>query len=126
MWLMFETLAGHSEVDDRQQHEDERLDEPDEDDIKRLPHNEQGCADDRPANRADGRQRQGTETGDETDHHAAGEDVAEKPERQRDWFDQLLENVERRENDPRRQRKLERLREAPQESLPAQDFDAVP
>src|ERR1700687_3980464 len=96
MWLMFETLAGHSEIDDRQQHEDERLDEPDEDDIKRLPYDEQDCADDRSANRADGRQRQGTEARDQTDHHTSGEDVAEEPEGQRHRFDQLPENVERR------------------------------
>src|ERR1700674_1571671 len=35
--FVFETLAGRAKVDDRQQHEDERLDEADEDDIEGLP-----------------------------------------------------------------------------------------
>jgi hypothetical protein len=35
--FVFEAFAGHSEIDDREQHEDERLDETDEDDVERLP-----------------------------------------------------------------------------------------
>jgi hypothetical protein len=41
MVLVFETLAGRAKVDDRQQHEDERLDETDEDDVERFPNSEQ-------------------------------------------------------------------------------------
>lgn len=35
--FLFQTLTGHTEVHDRQQHEDERLDEPDEENVEALP-----------------------------------------------------------------------------------------
>src|SRR5216683_4158848 len=39
--FVFESLAGRAKVDDRQQHEDERLDESDEDDVECLPYREE-------------------------------------------------------------------------------------
>src|SRR2546423_313189 len=47
--FMFEALAGRAKVDDSQQHEDERLNETDEDDVEALPYEkDQGTDDGRP------------------------------------------------------------------------------
>src|SRR5713101_7800665 len=54
--FVFESLAGRAKVDDRQQHEDERLDESDEDDIKAFPDNEDQGTDDGGADGAYDRQ----------------------------------------------------------------------
>jgi hypothetical protein len=35
--FVFEAFAGRAEINDRQQHEDERLNETDEYDVERLP-----------------------------------------------------------------------------------------
>src|ERR1041385_4775063 len=88
--LVFEALPGHAEVDDREQHEDERLDETDEDDVERLPDPEQKRADDRMWNRSQkieviaGRR-------DQEDRDPAREDVPEQPKRQRHGLDRLLD-----------------------------------
>src|SRR5450759_1227074 len=55
MMFVFETLTGRAEVDDRQQHEDERLDEADEDDVERLPDDEEDGPNHRSADCADNR-----------------------------------------------------------------------
>jgi hypothetical protein len=41
MMFVFEAFAGRAEIDDRQQHENERLDETDEDDVERFPNRQE-------------------------------------------------------------------------------------
>src|SRR5207302_9537344 len=59
--FVLEAFARTAEVDHREQHEDERLDEPDEDDVERLPDREQDGADYGPAHNTHQRQGEGTE-----------------------------------------------------------------
>src|SRR4029077_2866220 len=124
--MVLEALAGSTEINDRQQHEDERLDEPDEDDVERLPDGEAHRAGHHTTRSAHDRECVVSKACDQGDHHAPGEDVAEEPERQRDRFDRLLEDVERDEYDACRQRQLKWLGEASQVTSPSQHADAVP
>src|SRR5712691_5880765 len=94
--FVLETLAGSPEIDDRKQHEDERLNKADEDDVERLPEAEQQGTDHRASNDADDGERERAEARDQADHHRTREDVAKESKRQRDRFDQLFENDERR------------------------------
>lgn len=77
-------LHGLTEVQDGQDREDEGLDRPDEQ-VEGLP--------DRVGRPHDVRREQR----DQRDQDAAGEDVAEKSQRQRDWLGQLLDDVDRRQ-----------------------------
>src|SRR4029077_4085075 len=126
MMFMFEALSGGPEIDDREQHEDERLDEADEDDVERLPDDQDQRAENSASYRSYQRQLKVGETRNQADHDCPGEDVAEEPERERQGFDRLLEDVERREDDPDWHRQLERLREASEVAPPPKRAHAVP
>src|SRR5216683_7073105 len=124
--VVLETLAGGTEINDRQQHEDECLDEADEDYVERFPKGEQRGPEHCSSDGADSRQRQSAEACDEADHHRAGKDVAEEPKGQGDRFDQLFENVEGCVNRTSPDRELEGFREAPQVAPPTECSHAVP
>src|SRR5438067_2490155 len=124
--MMLEALAGRTEIDDRKQHEDEGLDEADEQDVERLPDREGQSADHRSAHRAYERKRECPQSGDQGDHDAAREDVAEETQRESDGLDELLDDVEGDENDARRERKLEGFGEAAEIAGPSLHADAVP
>src|SRR5712692_9001739 len=120
MPLFFETFARHTEIDDGEQCEDKRLDAADEEDVERLPEDEQSLHD-RGQHHAEGASRQARwhqarhvadQQAEQVDHQGSGKDVAEQPQRQRHRFDDLLDDVERNEEDPNRQRHLEGLGEA--------------
>src|SRR6185312_9583139 len=82
--VMLIEFHGLTEVQNRQQREDERLDRADEQ-VEALP--------DRVRQPQDVRREQR----DQRDQDAAGEDVAKQSERQRDRLGQLLDDVDRRE-----------------------------
>src|SRR4029077_7744673 len=126
MVFVLEAFARHAEVDHREQHEDERLDEADEDYVERLPDRQQQRADHGPTDGAHQRQRQGSETRDEADHDRARENVSEQSKGQRHGLDQLFEDVERRVDRAAPYGELERFGEVPQVAAPALNPDAVP
>src|SRR5215471_16181489 len=82
--LLLQTFASGAEVHDRQQHEDERLQAPDEEHVEELPQDQADHGHRRPVDRRLEPQ------GQQVDHQHAGEDVAEEPQRQCDRLDQLL------------------------------------
>src|SRR5437868_2044525 len=121
MPLFFETFARHTEIDDGEQGEDKRLDAADEEDVERLPEDQQ-TLNGRGQHHPEGAARQtrrhqarhiADKQAEQVDHQRAGKDVAEQPQRERHRLDDLLDDVERDEQDPNRQRHLERLGEAP-------------
>src|SRR6478752_1516153 len=83
--------SGHREVEDREKREDEGLDDSD-DHVEGLPEDVRGP------------HRVQRDHPDQRQHDAAGEDVAEESQGQRDRLDQLFEDVEREQH-------RERLRE---------------
>src|SRR6478672_3103918 len=105
--LLVLTVAGarHAEVQYGQQREDERLDTADEH-VEQLPDQV--------------RQPGGVERdqADQGEHDAAGEDVAEESQRQRDRLGELLEDVQREQH-------REGLEEVPEVALHALLLDAV-
>src|SRR5712692_9640160 len=120
MPLFLETFARHTEIDDREQGEDKRLDAADEKDVERLPQDEQSLHD-RGQHHAEGACRQtrrhqaghvADQQAEQVHHQGAGKNVAKEPQRERDGLDDLLYDVERDEEDPNRQRHFERLCEA--------------
>src|SRR6267378_1093581 len=76
--FMFEALAGRAKVDDSQQHEDERLNETDEDDIEALPYDKDQGTDDGGPDGAHHWQLKTGKTRDQADHDGPSEDVAEE------------------------------------------------
>src|SRR6266567_7569881 len=126
MVFVLETLAGGTEIDDRQQHEDERLDEADEDYVERFPERQKDRTEHRSSDGADPRQREHPKACDEADHHRAGEDVAEESKRQGDRFDKLFQDVEGCVDGASPDRELERLCKTTQVAPPSEDPDAVP
>src|SRR5207247_9503952 len=107
--FVLEAFAGHAEVDDREQHEDERLYETDEDDVESFPNRQQDGADHGPACHAHQGQGESAEARKQTNHDRPGKDVSEQPEQRRHGLDKLLEEVERGAQGGAPHRRLERL-----------------
>src|SRR5712691_791961 len=126
MMFMFEALSGGPEIDDREQHEYECLDEADEDDVERFPDDQDERAENSGSDRSNKRELQVGQARNQADHDRPSKDVAEQPKRKRQGLDRLLEDVERSEDDPHRHRQLERLREATEIAPPPKRPDAVP
>src|ERR1022692_757853 len=125
--LLFEAFTGHAEIDDGQQHEDERLDRADQEDIEELPAGEHDDPEGRGDRLEHGRPRKrDVAEGEQEHHHQTAEDVAEEPEREAQWLGDLLDDVQRCEQDPGWQRQLERLGESAQGAAEPEDVDAVP
>src|SRR4029077_96498 len=123
--LLFETFTGHAEIDDRQQHEDERLDGADEEDIEELPPDQQDHPDG--ARRSLHQRRsckRNVPEGEQEHHHQTTENVAEQPEGKTQWLRDLLDDVERRERDARQDRELERLGETAEVATESEHMDA--
>src|SRR3954451_1133348 len=87
--------AGHPEVEDGQQREDEGLDRADEH-VEELPDDVEDAAED--ATHGDPADLPRDQRTDERQHDAAREDVAEEPQRQGDRLDELLEDIQREED----------------------------
>src|SRR3982075_2262635 len=122
--FVLESLSGSAEVDDRQDHEDERLNEADEDDVKRLPQKQERRPDDGSAHSAHHRQSQRAKSSDQDDHHRPRKDVAEKSKRKGHRLDELLQDVEWRVGDSEGERHFERFGETPEVAAPAKRADA--
>src|SRR5580700_4290760 len=125
--LFLEPFTSHTEVNDGQKHEDERLDGADEENIEELPGDQQdhpywrrGSLEHRRPGKRDVAQ------GEQEHHHEAAEDVAEQPECKAEGLRDLLDDVQRRERDARPERQLERLGEAAEVTAKPEDVDAVP
>src|SRR4029077_6075348 len=119
--LFFETFARHTKIDDGEQSKDKGLDAAHEKDVEGLPEDEQSLHD-RGQHDPEGAARQtrrhearhvADQQAEQVDHQGSSKDVAEQPQRQRHRLDDLLDDVERNEEDPNRQRHLEGLGEAP-------------
>src|ERR1700691_3413715 len=82
LFVLFLVAGGHVEVDDREQHEDVRLDQPDGE-IEGLPDDLEGS------------EGLGSEGGDHDDDQATREEVAEESKRQRDRLRDLFDEVDR-------------------------------
>jgi len=78
--FVLEAFARHAEIDHREQHEDERLDETDEDDVERFPDREQDRTENGPANDAHHGQGESAKAREQADHDRAGKDVPEQSE----------------------------------------------
>src|SRR2546425_6136598 len=124
--FVLESLSGSAEVNDRQDHEDERLDEADEDHVKRLPQKQERCSDDGPADSAHHRQSQRAKSSDQNDHHRPRKDVAEESKRQGHGLDELLQDVEWHVGDAEGKWHFERFGETPEVAAPAKRANAVP
>src|ERR1035437_9189263 len=125
--LLFEAFTGRAEIDDGQEHEDERLDRADEEDVEELPPGEHDDPEGRGDRLEHGRPRKGdVPEGEQEHHYQVGEDVAEEPEREAQRLGDLLDDVERCEQDPGRQRQLKRLGESAQVAAEPEHVDAVP
>src|SRR6202789_3171753 len=83
-FVLFLVTRRHVEVDDRQQHEDVRLDQPDEE-VEGLPEDLER------SNRLGGQRR------DDDDHQTTREEVPEETQGQRDGLRGLFDEVHRRE-----------------------------
>src|SRR2546430_10575105 len=131
--FFLESLARHTEIDDGEQREDERLDCADEEDVERLPDDETNLSQRSEYDAKRGRQptawhqpgEEGDERPDEIHHQRAGKDVPEEPEGQGDRLDDFFHDVEWNKQDPYRQRHLKRPREAPKATAHAQHPQAV-
>src|SRR5437899_1768686 len=122
--LGLESFTREAEVGDRQQHEYESLDEPDEADVEELPHRQ----DDRPGEpRSDVRQVT-EQQHDDISHQQAGKEVAEKSHREGDRLDDLVDDVQRDEQEPPGHRHV--VRSVPEEvaevALWSVDAERVP
>src|SRR6266576_3490645 len=95
--VLFEPFAGEPEVDQRQQHEDECLNQANEQDIEKLPDRERdgSCEPGSNVRQVSKQQR------DDKDHQEACKEVSEKPKRQRRRLCDLLDYVETGKEDAR-------------------------
>src|SRR3954451_19304550 len=85
--------AGHAEVEDGQQGEDEGLQSSQEQGVEQLPDDVEDDGEEAPER--DVGRRQLHQRADQGDHDAAGEDVAEESQGQRDRLQQVLEDLQR-------------------------------
>src|SRR5438094_1527923 len=115
--FLFQSFSRLPEIDDGQQHENERLNRPDDEDVEELPDDERKPGDDR-WNQSHGR--------DDQDHHYPGKDIAEEPERKAERLGKLFHDVDEDEKPPNHPVGLEGFGVATQISLDAQFAEAVP
>src|SRR5665647_1910929 len=107
----FFMARGHAEVQDCQQHEDERLNRSKQTGVKKLPADFEGRAD------VEGQQRR-----QHDDEESARKEIAEETEGQRDGLGDLLDHVDRCQ----RHVGLEEVLEVPHESAGPERLDVDP
>src|SRR6266850_2914573 len=108
--VLFEPFAGEPEVNQRQQHEDESLNEANEQHIEKLPDRQR----DRSREPWSDVRQVSKQQRDHEDHEQAGKQVSEQPKSQSCGLRDLLDDVEAREEDAGPDRKLEGPREVVQ------------
>src|SRR5712691_5378443 len=105
--VLFEPFACEPEVNHRQQHEDERLDETDEEYVEQLPDTQR----DRTRKPWPDVRKVSQEQSDHEDHESSRQQVSEEPQREGRRLCYLFDDVQHGEERPRPDWQLERPRQ---------------